>query len=154
MSEEDAAALFAGVVGGTKRGILAPFRRGASDFESGEGVKLINSWIAQVVGTRCSSSTTQGELLWRTDFGGLIPHARHRNNDDVLEALLNQWTVDAVARWIPGVRVTRTVLEQKKDPNGEETISSLRIFWQAIARGGQVLGSGDTSVALTAMGTP
>lgn len=151
-SEGTAAALLAGASGRPRRGLLVPFRRGAADFESGEGAELINSEIRQVLGTRCSSATTQGEMPWRTDFGSLIQHARHRNNDAVLAELLNQWAVDAIARWLSTVRVTRTSLERKKDADGNETILSLRVWWEVVARGGgQVLGSGSTSVPLTAV---
>lgn len=153
-AEDGAAALLAGSTGRPRRGILTPFRRGAADYVSGEGSALINSEIRQVLGTRCASATTQGELPWRTEFGSLIHRARHRNNDAVLAALLNQWTVDAVARWLRFVRVTRTTLERKKDEHGNETILSLRVFWEAVSRGGQVLGSGSTSVPLTAVGRP
>lgn len=148
------AALLAGSTGRPRRGLLVPFRRGAADFVSGEGADLINGEIQQVLGIRCSSATTQGELPWRTDFGSLIQHARHRNNDAVLEALLTQWAVDAVARWLRYVRVTRTLLERRKDPNGNETIASLRVFWEAVTRGGQVIGSGSTSVALPSISRP
>lgn len=151
---EGAAALLAGSTGRPRRGIVTPFRRGASDFATGEGAALINSEIRQVLGTRCSSSTTQGELPWRTDFGSLVEHARHRNNDAVLEALLTQWAVDAVARWMTHVRITRTLLEKRKDPAGNETILSLRVWWEAVARGGRVLGSGSTSVPLPSVARP
>jgi phage baseplate assembly protein W len=148
------AALLSATTGRSRRGIVIPFRRAAADFATGEGADLINSQIQQVLGTRCSSSTTQGELAWRTDFGSLIQHARHRNNDFVLGELLNQWVVDAVTRWLRHVRVTRTELERRKDANGQETIASLRVYWEAIARGGQVLGSGSTSVPLTSIARP
>jgi phage baseplate assembly protein W len=149
-----AALLSSGAAGRPRRGLLTPLRRGAADFISGEGAALINSEIRQVLGTRCSSSTTQGELAWRTDFGSLIEHARWKNNDLVLEALLNQWVVDAIARWLKNVRITRTRLERKNDANGQETICSLRIWWEAVSRGGQVLGSGETSVPLPAVARP
>lgn len=136
------------------RGILTPFRRGAADFEQGTGLALISSEIRQVLGTRCSSSVTQGELLWRTDFGSLIEHARHRNNDAVLASLLNHWAVDAIAKWLKNVRVTRTELERAVGPEGEENIAALRIWWEAISRGGQVLGEGETSVPLTSIARP
>lgn len=141
-----AASLLSGATGRPRRGIVTPFQRGASDFASGEGAALINSEIRQVLGTRCSSSTTQGEIPWRTDFGSLIQHARHRNNDQVLGALLNQWVVDAIARWLSHVRVTETALEQD-----DEGGASLRVWWEVVSRGGQVLGSGSTSVPLTAI---
>lgn len=149
---QGAAALLASSTGRQRRGIVLPFRRGASDFESGEGAALINSEIWQVLGTRCSSATTQGELPWRTEFGSLIQHARHRNNDAVLEALLSQWAADAVARWLTYLRVTRTELSRVKDPSGNETILWLRVFWEVASRGGQIIGSGSTSVALGAVG--
>lgn len=153
-SSDGAAALLGSTTGFAKRGLLAPLRRGASDFVSGEGAELINSGIRQVLGTRCSSATTQGELPWRTDFGSLLQHARHKNNDAVLEALLNQWAVDAVARWMPSIRVTRTTYEKPRDDRGNETIARLRVWWELIGRGGQVVGSGSTRVPLTAVGRP
>lgn len=146
-----AAALLSGPTGRPRRGIVLPFRRGANDFETGEGAALISSALRFILGTRCSSATTEGELPWRTDFGSLVQHARHKNNDAVLEALLNRWTVDAVTRWMPNVRVTRTELARKKDAAGNETILSLTVFWEATARGGNVLGAGSTSVPLGAI---
>jgi hypothetical protein len=151
-ADDSSGALF-GTGGRPLRGLLTPFRRGANDFESGEGARLINSEIGQVLGTRCSSATTQGELPWRTDFGSLVQHARHKNNDLVLEALLNQWAVDAVARWLPNIRVTRTHLAPFKPASSPEgTGLGLRVFWELVSRGGQVMGSGDTSVGLVAIG--
>lgn len=148
---DSAAALLTTTTGRSTRGILAPLTRGASDYITGEGAALINSAIRQVLGTRCSSATTQGELPWRTDFGALLYQARHRNNDIILAELLNQWTVDAIAKWLPSIRITQTKLERRKDSRGLENILSLRVWWVAIARGGQTLGSGDTSVQLTAI---
>jgi len=153
-SSDGVATLLASTSGRERHGILLPFVRGASDFDTGSGAALINTSIRQILGTRCSSATTQGELPWRTDFGSLIPNARHRNNDVVLEALVNQWAVDALARWLSTVRVTRTVLTTKKDEHGNPTILFLRVYWEVIARGssGSVLGSGSTSVRLGSIG--
>lgn len=148
--ESGAAALLASTSGRSRRGLLGPLRRGAADFVSGEGAALIHSEIRQVLGTRCSSATTQGELPWRPEFGSLLQHARHRNNDAVLEALLTQWAVDAISRWLRFVRVTRTQLERQKDEHGHETILHFWVFWEAVSRGGQILGSGSTSVQLPA----
>jgi hypothetical protein len=150
-TEDDAASLLFGGGGKQRRGILTPFRRGANDVNVGEGVQLLNSEIRQVLGTLCDSSASSGELPWRTDFGSKLSLSRHRNNGPVLAELVNQWVVDAISRWLTLVRVVRTVVEPSSF--GDTTIV-VRVYWEAIARGGQTLGSGDTSVPLTAVGRP
>lgn len=150
-TSEGAAALLSTVSGRPQRGLIAPFTRGANDFTTGEGAALINSGIRQVLGTRCSSSTTQGEIPWLTEFGSLLDHARHRNNDAVLGELLNQWTVDAIARWMKSVRITQTKLI-RTNVVGEENEVHLQVWWTFVSRGGQHLGSGSTSIALSAIG--
>jgi hypothetical protein len=149
---EEAVVSLAATGGRPLRGLLTPFRRGANDFTSGEGQQLMSSKIREVLGTRCSGPTTQGELPWRTDFGSLIEHARWRNNDAVLEPLLDRWARDAIARWLPSIRITGSKIRREKDPNGHETIAVLIVGWEALSRGGQVLGKGSTSVPLTAIG--
>lgn len=151
ISSSGVVALLSSTSGRPRRGIITPFQRGAADYNSDEGEALINSAIRQVLGTRCSSATTQGEIPWRTDFGSLVDHARHRNNDVVLGELLNQWAVDAVARWLVSVRITRTSLTRQSDAAGNENTIILRVWWEAVSRGGQVLGTGATSVPLTSV---
>lgn len=94
-------------------GLLSPFQRDAkNDFAHGGGVRLVQSAVEQVLGTVCSSETTQGELPWRPEFGSLIHRLRHSNNDDILADLARVHSVDALARWEPRVRVRKVTIER------------------------------------------
>lgn len=88
------------------RGVIRPFRRVNSDFQSGTGVDLIRSAVALVLGTTCSSKTTQGELPWRTEFGSLLQLTRLRNNDSALKHFAEHYIGDALLRWVPALRIT------------------------------------------------
>lgn len=146
----DSTSVVEGGGGRPRRGLLIPFRRGSSDYETGEGLALVSSDLALLLGTRRSSSITQGELPWRTDFGSLIQHAVHQNNDIVLTGLVRQWSSDAVARWMPSVRIVDVRISTEQDSRGHETIKVAHIDWILVARGGNRLGKGATSVPLTA----
>jgi hypothetical protein len=151
-SASAASVLAAGVVRRARRGLLIPFRRdGASDFANGTGGELVRSAVEQVLGTRCAGPANEGELPWRSEFGSLIHLARHRNNDAVLEELVRQWSVDALARWLSSVRVTGCRIERQKDENGNESILVARVFYEVVARGGDVLGRDSTTVPLSSL---
>lgn len=148
-SDSTASLLAAGVVRRPRRGILTPFRRdGVSDFANGTGGALIRSAVGQILGTRCRSPHAQGELPWRSDFGSLFYLARHRNNDVVLAELVQQWAIDALARWLSCVRVTGVALLRLRDTEGNENILAARIAYNVVTRGGDVLGRDATTVEL------
>jgi phage baseplate assembly protein W len=88
------------------RGLLRPLRRdGKGDFESGDGARLVRAAVGLVLGTVCSSDTTLGELPWRTEFGSLLMLVRLRNMGPALGDIARHYIVDALARWIPSVRI-------------------------------------------------
>lgn len=87
-------------------GLLAPFRRGASDFVSSGGEELIKSSLRTILGTRCGSATTQGELPFHQDLGTLLPLIRHENmGDPALDELARYYVVDSIRRNEPRVRL-------------------------------------------------
>ena len=130
-TEPDAAALLAPSAAiSTRSGLLTPFRRGPRDFINGTGAVLVSSKILQALGTRCEGGTHSGELLWRGDFGSMIELARHQNNDDVLTELLRQWCSDALAKWVPEVRVIRVDVERQNDAEGNPVIAHARVHWE------------------------
>lgn len=87
-------------------GLLAPFRRGANDFVAAGGSELIKSSIRTILGTRCGSATTQGEIPFNQDLGTLLHLLRHENMDDpTMEELARYYVVDAIRRNEPRVRL-------------------------------------------------
>jgi hypothetical protein len=104
--------------------------------------------VSQVLGTECSTDggTTQGELLWRPEFGSLLRLLRHRNMDDTLRHLAKVYVVESLGRWEPRVRVTGFRLEEKASKNGGALDTFvLRLKYDILASnapGNQVLASG------------
>lgn len=111
------------------RGIVTPFQRDQiSDFASGTGAALLRSKIGQILGTRGDSDFVQGELPWRTDFGSLLQMVRHSNNDDVAAELARVYAADAVARWLPSVRITAADIVRERTSDGENTLAIRFLF--------------------------
>lgn len=87
-------------------GLLAPFRRGANDFVANGGEELVKASLRTILGTRCGSATTQGELPFNQDLGSLLPLLRHENMDDpTIDELARYYVVDAIRRNEPRVRL-------------------------------------------------
>jgi len=130
-------------------GILFPLKRSAADYQSAQGAALVEADLRFLLGTRCDKNNgeTQGELPWETEFGSLLPTARHRNNDAVLGELVRQWTADAVARWMPDVRVRRVTIDRATSDTGERLVA--RIAWEVVS-GGRAIAADVASVPLTA----
>lgn len=120
---------FADIIG---FGLLTPFRRGPSDFVAGGGVEFLQSLIGQVLGTAAASDYTHGELPWRQEFGSLLHHLRHRNNDETTAELARVYIMDALARWVPQVRLKNVELSKTNGPNGEKTILAIRISYDIV----------------------
>lgn len=93
-------------------GLLTPFRRGPADFVAGGGDDHLKSVIGQVLGVRASSDFTEGELPWRPEFGSLLHLLRHRNNDQVTAELARVYVVEALAKWVPQVRVKEVQIDR------------------------------------------
>jgi len=113
-------------------GILTPFRRGPSDFVNGGGAAFIQSAVSQVLGTVASSDYTQGELPWRPEFGSLLHFLRHRKNDATTAELARVYVAEALARWVPQVRLKLVDVERKLGPDGEESVLLVRITYDIV----------------------
>lgn len=87
-------------------GLVAPFQRDANnDFKAAQDLENIKSCVSQILATKCSSQTSQGELPWRSEFGSLLHTLRHRNQTVVMKELAKHFVRDALARWEPRVQV-------------------------------------------------
>ncbi len=129
------------------RGLIRPFvRDGVSDFASASGRRLIESKIGQIVGTRGSSDTVEGELPWRPEFGSLVHLIRHRNDDAITREMLRVYVEDALRRWLPSVRV-RDVEIVGVEETGIDGATFARIHYEVKSSAGIVAG-GTADVAL------
>lgn len=123
------------VAGTVKRGLLRPFRRNSiNGLATGSGAELRKSRLGQLLGTRCASTSSTGELPWRGSFGSLIQTVRHRANDAVTAELVRQHALTAVARWMPNLRITKVLLERRKDSQGLPTILVARISYEELEK--------------------
>jgi phage baseplate assembly protein W len=130
----------------TIRGLLRPFvRDGVSDFASGTGSRLIASKVGQIVGTRCSSETFEGELPWRPEFGSLVHLVRHSNDTAITRELSRVYAEDALRRWFPSIRV-REVDVFGSDETGIDGSCVIRIHYELRSRAG-VVTSGTADIA-------
>lgn len=124
-------------------GLLAPFTRTAADFANAGGIEHLQSMVGQVLGTMAGSDYTEGELPWRSDFGSLLHLLRHRNNDPVTAELARVYIGEALARWIPQIRLIDVRTEKRKGPEGEENVLEVRIKYRIVGiqqAGNEVLG--------------
>ncbi len=88
------------------RGLIYPFQRDLQrDFAAGEGLELIRSKVLQVLMTEGKTPFSEGELPWRTEFGASLGLLRHQKNDDILDALAETYIRDALAEWVPEIRL-------------------------------------------------
>jgi phage baseplate assembly protein W len=95
-------------------GILSPLQRDQKqDFANAGGLPLIQSCIAQILGTQCSADGAgveqQGELRWRPGFGSLLYRLKFLSEGSVLNDLARVYIVDALKRWEPRVAVSSAV---------------------------------------------
>jgi phage baseplate assembly protein W len=116
----------------TGRGLLAPLKREAGDFASGEKVPLLSSNIRQVIGVKAATPDGRflGEYPWRGDFGAQVARFRHTSLDaGTRDDLARIYVVDALAAWEPRARVSleRTVVQQV-DVGGRITKISVRFI--------------------------
>ena len=94
------------------RNLLIPFRRDRKrDLATGEAEALLVSKVRQVLLTEGATARSSGELPWRTNFGAGLGLARHRSNDAVLHELARVHVREALARWLPRVRLTAFTAE-------------------------------------------
>lgn len=92
-------------------GLVRPFIRDKkNDFANDTDVNLIRACVGQILGTRAGDpgGATQGELLWRPNFGAklyLLKHAR----DEIITSLGAIYVKDALSQWEP--RVTNVIAQ-------------------------------------------
>lgn len=99
-------------------GILRPFRRDEkNDFANDGGIRLLDSRLGQILGTKCDAVSGSGELPWRTDFGSRLHILRHRNNVDGLGDLAAVIAAEAIEKWEKNV-VVLDVTAERTSVNG------------------------------------
>ena len=135
------------------RSLIRPLRRELKiDWVSGTGARLIASAVGQVLGTRCDTETTTGELPWRTEFGSQLYRLRNKNNSIALVELARRYVVQSLERWVPWVRVTNVRISRQSSLNGVQDTLSIRVFYKIVDRSsssGTVLSSGlETGITL------
>lgn len=109
------------------RGIVRPFRRGASaDFANAEGVELVKACVGQILGMRASSPFAKGELPWDPERGALLYRLRHIADDMILRELGRVYVVLALRRWEPRV-IPKRVLVSRRSSGGGVTLDTLVI---------------------------
>lgn len=134
-------------------GPVRPWRRDRKlDWATAKGAKLVASAVGQVLGTRCASDFTEGELPWRDEFGSLLHLLRHRNNDATTRELARVYVADALARWEPRIRVTGVDIVAEDVPGLGEVALAIRVRYDIASGprpGNNVLLTGqETEVAL------
>ena len=111
-------------------GLLTPFRRDRKhDFASGSGEKLLRSKVIQALMTEGATPLSSGELPWRTNFGSALALLRHQRNDAVLKELARVCGRDALAMWVPSVRLVALEVVQ------EEATSTIKLRVREQKRG-------------------
>jgi phage baseplate assembly protein W len=104
-------------------GLIRPFRRIKSDFASTGGRSLVESAAGQILGTRASGETMQGEIPWRPEFGSRFYLLKHRKGPAVAELAL-VYAREAFQRWEP--RLTVTAVEAVFDTQRRATAIRIR----------------------------
>lgn len=119
-------------------GLLRPFVRDRKrDWAADGGARLVAACIGQILGTRCSSEFTQGELPWRDEFGSLLYLLRHRPNDETTRELARVYVAEAVARWEPRAKVT-AVMVTTEDAGGGlgRVLTVIRVRFDLVSQSG------------------
>jgi uncharacterized protein len=130
------------------RGVIRPFTRdGVNDVATASGAALLRAEIGQVLATVCSSGVTQGELPWRPDFGSLLYLIRHRKADFVTKEMARAYVVDALAKWLPQIRITDVEIEPVDSTLSGLSTLLIRVRYEIQAVGtGRIVGSDTTAV--------
>jgi phage baseplate assembly protein W len=137
------------------RGIITPFQRdGKGDIANGVGAELLQSLVAQVLGTVASSPITRGELPWRPDFGSTLTVLRHRKLDGRIRELARIGVLEALKRWIPEIDVTEFSIETVSAASGgtedalEVTINYSLAPETGLSPGGTVIEGVEDSITI------
>ena len=116
-------------------GLLHPFVRDQkNDFANDGGERLVKACVGQVLGTRASSDTAQGEIPWNTEFGSLLYRLKHMKNDFALQDIVRVYVVDALKRWEPRVIVKQVTMTRESTDDGGENILAIRLRYDVITR--------------------
>ena len=90
--------------------------------------------VGQVLGTRCSSDFSGGEIPWRDEFGSLLYLLRHRANDDTTRELARIYIAEALIRWEPRVRVTGVEIVSEEVAGFGEVAMAIRVRFDLVSR--------------------
>lgn len=121
-------------------GVVRPFRRTKNDFAATGGEALVRSAAGQILGTRASGETVEGEIPWRPEFGSKFYLLKHRKGS-IVEDLALAFAREAFQKWEPRIRVTAL----KATFDSEQRATSIRIRLDMIdtnVPGNQVLIAG------------
>lgn len=89
------------------RGLTHPFRRdGKGDFANTVGIPLVRSAVTQILGTKAETEFNEGELPWNPEFGSKLHLLKHAPNNQATAELARIYSIEAVNRWEPRVRIT------------------------------------------------
>lgn len=125
-------------------GIIRPFQRDKKgDFANSDAIKLLQSNMGQILGTRASSNSSQGELAWRPEFGSLLHQLKHRPNTAATDELARTYVIEAIQRWEPRVRITNVVVSRSfKNDGGLNTLTIKTTYNFIETATGQVIQEG------------
>lgn len=117
-------------------GVLRPFRRdGKNDFANGGGLALIKAMIGQVLGTKAQGGGMPGEIPWRTTFGSRMHLLRHRNASASNDELARLYATEALAKWIPRVRVIDVAIVN----TGESNTQAIAVRFDVLDKTGRAI---------------
>lgn len=115
-------------------GLIRPFQRDEkNDFANTSGEPLVRSCIGQILGTRCGSDTTQGELPWRSEFGSLLYMLRHLRNDLATVELAKVHVADALRRWEPRAKLKEVLVTRDVSSGTNENVLTIRVRYDIVA---------------------
>ena len=115
-------------------GLLRPFRRDEkNDFANGAGEAVVRACIGQILGTRSSSDTLQGEVPWRPEFGSLLYTLRHKRNDLVTLETARIHVAEAIRRWEPRARIREIAVTRGVSSGLNENVLNIALRYDIVA---------------------
>lgn len=125
-------------------GLIEPFQRDQkNDFAQDGGLRLVESSIRQILGTRGASPAMQGELPWRTKFGARFALLVNANNDSVTQELARVYAMEALSRWDSRVDVKNVTVSPSSSPvGGARSVLKVEIEYAVRQPNGGVLAEG------------
>lgn len=110
------------------RGIPSTFRRGAQDLAVVEGSAEVRDEIEQILGTAAGDRTQMGEVPWYASFGCRLDRLRHLPINEGTRELAFALVVEALRRWVPGIRVLDVAVTEDPD-----AVMKVRVVYQELA---------------------